>query len=106
MTLTALLQSLSIAFAMTVRLFICLASWPLPVPGGGHFGADRQSLSVDLISVSSGSCFLARRLMLLTLVINKRLVFKSCLLFVSRPSSLVYVPKGYLTPPIGRGNVI
>ena len=68
MTLTALLQSLSMAFPMTVKLFICLASWPLPVPGGGHFGADRQSLSVDLISVSSGSCFLARRLMLLTLV--------------------------------------
>ena len=38
MTITALSQSLSIAFAMTVRLFICLASWPLPVPGGSHFG--------------------------------------------------------------------
>ena len=92
------LLSLSLYFAQLCREAICfLASIPavdLPQFGPLAFPYHPQiealalckwltllgqTLTFEIVSIYSGSCFLARRLMLLTLVINKRLVFKSCL---------------------------
>ena len=56
-TSTALLQSLSIAIALAVRVFFCLASWPLPVPGGGHFGCRPPESMYGLSLQSFWFCF-------------------------------------------------